>query len=58
MGWQEGVIQSIANFMYQNRHQLAGAFRSFDLNNDGEISSDEFRCTDKLLYSTALITFV
>jgi Ca2+-binding EF-hand superfamily protein len=43
MGWQEGVIQSIANFMYQNRHQLAGAFRSFDLNNDGEISSEEFR---------------
>eukprot|EP00953_Heterococcus_sp_UTEX-ZZ885_P039189 20100-Heterococcus_DN1.PRE.2 len=42
MGWQEGVIQSIANFMYQNRHQLAGAFRSFDLNNDGEISSEEF----------------
>lgn len=22
VGWQEGVIQSISNFMFQNRHQV------------------------------------
>lgn len=22
VGWQEGVIQSVSNFMFQNRHQV------------------------------------
>eukprot|EP00752_Nemacystus_decipiens_P008777 g7832.t1 len=43
VGWQEGVIQSVANFMFQNRRQLAGAYRSFDLDGDGIIDRDEFR---------------
>ncbi|CAM9498254.1 unnamed protein product [Chrysoparadoxa australica] len=42
VGWQEGVVQNISNFMYQNRHQMAGAFRTFDVDNDGHISAEEF----------------
>mmetsp|Transcript_28813 Transcript_28813/g.36128 ORF Transcript_28813/g.36128 Transcript_28813/m.36128 type:complete len:885 (+) Transcript_28813:145-2799(+) len=41
-GWQEGVIQQISNFMFQHRSQLASAFRAFDTDNSGTISSDEF----------------
>ncbi|CAM9310140.1 unnamed protein product [Ectocarpus sp. 12 AP-2014] len=43
VGWQEGVIQSVANFMFQNRRQLAGAYRSFDLDGDGSVDREEFR---------------
>ncbi|CAN0178312.1 unnamed protein product [Ascophyllum nodosum] len=43
VGWQEGIIQSIANFMFQSRHQLAGAYRSFDLDGDGRVDRDDFR---------------
>lgn len=28
VGWQEGVIQSVANFMFQNRRQVLGRARS------------------------------
>jgi len=40
--WQEGIIQQISNFMFQHRSQLASAFRAFDLDNSGSISSEEF----------------
>eukprot|EP00904_Undaria_pinnatifida_P006940 jgi/Undpi1/3376/HiC_scaffold_15.g06749.m1 len=43
VGWQEGVIQSVSNFMFQNRQQLAGAYRSFDLDGDGTVDRSEFR---------------
>ncbi|CAM9129165.1 unnamed protein product [Discosporangium mesarthrocarpum] len=43
VGWQEGVIQSVSNFMFQNRNQLASTFRQFDVDNSGEIDREEFR---------------
>lgn len=40
--WQNNVLQQMANFFFQNRAHLASTFRSFDKNNDGEISDEEW----------------
>lgn len=42
-GWQDSVVQQVANSLFQHRIQLMSAFRMFDVDNSGEISAEEFR---------------
>eukprot|EP00947_MAST-08B_sp_MAST-8B-sp1_P003484 g3484.t1 len=41
--WRDHVVQQVANVLFQHRIQLRSAFRMFDLDNDGQISGDEFQ---------------
>ena len=40
--WQAGVIQQVANVLYQHRIQIRNAFRMFDSDNNGVITREEF----------------
>jgi Ca2+-binding EF-hand superfamily protein len=40
--WQASVLQQVANVLYQHRIHLRAAFRMFDIDNSGTITSDEF----------------
>eukprot|EP00936_MAST-01D_sp_MAST-1D-sp1_P002439 g2439.t1 len=41
--WQESVLQQVANVLYQHRIHLRSAFRMFDMDNSGTITSEEFQ---------------
>jgi protein phosphatase len=41
--WQDSIIQMVANVLFQHRVQLLSAFRLFDLDNSGQINSDDFK---------------
>jgi protein phosphatase len=41
--WQASIIQSVHNFLYQNRFQLRRVFAMFDINNTGFVDSATFR---------------
>lgn len=42
-GWADRIIQQMSNFLFQYRLELASMFRAFDVNNDGTISTQEFK---------------
>ncbi|RHY92646.1 hypothetical protein DYB35_002342 [Aphanomyces astaci] len=43
MTWQQSVLQQVSNMFYQHRIHIRAAFRLFDVDNSGTISTDEFR---------------
>jgi len=40
--WKYGVVQQVANVLYQNRIHMKAAFRMFDIDGSGKISAAEF----------------
>jgi len=41
--WKQGVVQHIANVLYQHRIHIRAAFRIFDVDGSGTITGNEFR---------------
>ncbi|CAK9022140.1 Serine/threonine-protein phosphatase with EF-hands 1 (PPEF-1) (DRES10) (Protein phosphatase with EF calcium-binding domain) (PPEF) [Durusdinium trenchii] len=41
--WKHGVVQQVANVLYQNRIHLKAAFRMFDVDGNGTVTAQEFQ---------------
>ncbi len=41
--WKQGVIQQVANVLYQNRIQMRHAFRMFDVAGTGKVTAEQFQ---------------
>ena len=41
--WQSAIIHQVSNVLYQHRIQLRSAFRMFDTDNDGKVTTEEFQ---------------
>ncbi len=41
--WKQGVIQQVANVLYQNRIQIRHAFRMFDVTGIGKVTAEQFQ---------------